>query len=283
MHISLLKAVVFVGAAIGLSIAAGPVVGVLAGATGASSVPVWIYAAVVSTLLLPATALAFRWDGGGLRNLGLTSSRHRVGELALGFAVGSGLFALLAGVRGASVGAVWTFTGMNAPGVAGSLVVALLLLLPEELLFRGYAFQRLVHAIGTWPGILISAALFGVYHVVGSGMWGMGAFFQAAMPALGGIVFGWAAVRTKGLALPIGLHLGGNWVTAAVFTFRPHSEGAPTAVWTAYVTGIQQRSLYAPDLGAHAPFIAMMFLAIMTLHVVLPRLERKQNRVPQTV
>ncbi len=33
---------------------------------------------------------------------------------------------------------------MNAPGVAGSLVVALLLLLPEEVLFRGYAFQRLV-------------------------------------------------------------------------------------------------------------------------------------------
>jgi membrane protease YdiL (CAAX protease family) len=44
-------------------------------------------------------------------------------------------------------------------GIGAGLVTALLLLLPEELLFRGYAFQRPVHAVGAWPGILVSAAL----------------------------------------------------------------------------------------------------------------------------
>jgi membrane protease YdiL (CAAX protease family) len=268
LRISLLQAIIFVGVGCGLVIAAGPVVGILAATTGMSTVPVWTYAAVVTALLLAATVLALRWDGTGLHSLGFVPTRDRFRELALGLTLGAVLFALMAIVRGAMAGAEWTFSELNASLAAG-LVTALLFLLPEELLFRGYAFQRLVHAVGAWPGILMSAALFGLYHLAGSGMWGMGAFFQAAMPALGGVLFGWAAVRTRGLALPIGLHLGGNWVQSAVFSFRPHADGAPAAGWTAYLTDHQQQLLYAPDLSAHAPYIGAMLVAVVALRMVL--------------
>jgi CAAX protease family protein len=264
----LLRAVGFTAIALGLAAAAGLIVGMATAVTGLSSAPAAAYGAVVSALLLAATGLALHLEGLDLRILGLVPTRDRIRELVIGFAAGVLLFVILALVRGAFAGVTWTFGGLQAmlPVLAG-LLVALLLLLPEELLFRGYAFQRLIQAAGVWPGIVISALLFGLYHLAGSGMWGIGAFFRAAMPALGGVVFGWLAVRSRGLALPIGLHLGGNWVQAAVFSFRAGPAGGPAAAWTAYVTENQQWALYGPDLPSHLPFIVTMLLAVVVLRL----------------
>jgi membrane protease YdiL (CAAX protease family) len=263
---SLLKGAGFTVVAIGLVASAGPIVGIAAAIAGLSSVPPAAYGAVVSALLFAATGLALHWEGLDLRNLGLVPTRDRIRELSIGFAVGVLLFGILALVRGTFAGVTWTFGGWQATlPVLASLIVALLLLLPEELLFRGYAFQRLIQTLGVWPGILISAVLFGLYHLAGPGMWGIGAFFRAAMPALGGVVFGWLAVRTRGLALPIGLHLGGNWVQGAVFSFRAGPDTGSAAAWTAYVTESQQWALYGPDLASHLPFIVTMFLAVVVL------------------
>jgi CAAX protease family protein len=270
----LLKALGFTTIALGLVAAAGPIVGIAAATAGLASVPAAAYGAVVSAVLLAATSLALHREGFDLASLGLVPSRDRIRELAIGFAVGVLLFVILALVRGAFSGVTWTFGGLQATlPVLASLLIALLLLLPEELLFRGYAFQRLIQAVGVWPGILISAILFGLYHLAGSGMWGIGAFFRVAMPALGGVVFGWLAVRTRGLALPIGLHLGGNWVQAAVLSFRPQPDAGPLAAWTAYLNESQQWALNGPDLPSHLPFIVTMFLAVVVLRLALgPRL-----------
>jgi hypothetical protein len=122
--------------------------------------------------------------------------------------------------------------------------------------------------VGSWPTLGVSSILFGIYHVVGSGMWGIGTFFTFGMPALGGILFGLAALRTGGLALPIGLHLGGNWVQANVLSFRPEVHGRmPEALWTAPISRTQFHALTAPDLMIHLPFITVMVL--MTITTVL--------------
>jgi membrane protease YdiL (CAAX protease family) len=160
---SLLKATAFVVIASLMVIATGPLIGMLGAMTGVSVNSVWLYAALFSAQLLIGTALALRLDGDGLDNLGLIPTVPRIREFTFGFAVGAVLFCALALVRGATIGAAWTFTGPNAILAACTgLGAALLLMLPEELLFRGYAFQRLVRAVGIWPGILISATLFGI-------------------------------------------------------------------------------------------------------------------------
>ena len=266
MRRGLLKALAFTAVAAVLLIATGPLVGIFAGMAGISRVPVWAYAGAYATLLVVATSAVRALEGKGVS---IVPSRRRLREFTLGLAVGAVLFAMLALVRAASVDAEWTFAGLTTVVPAGAgLIVALLLLLPEELVFRGYAFQRLVSAVGAWPGILISAVLFGIYHVAGSGMWGIGAFFQFAMPALGGLVFGWAAVRTNGLALPIGLHLGGNWVQASLLSFRSQADASsPVTLWTARVPEIELGSLYAPELSAHFPFIATMILAMVAVRL----------------
>jgi uncharacterized protein len=272
--LSLLKAGTFVVAAVVLLIATGPLTGMAAATLGMARVEVWTFAAVFSALMLAATVAALWLEGATLSVLGLAPSRQRVGELVTGFTIGAALFVSLALVRASSVGAVWTFAGVDASMSAlAGLAVALLLLLPEELVFRGYAFRRLSDALGAGLAIGISALLFGLYHVAGSGMWGVGAMFQFAMPALGGLVLGWAAVRSGGLALPMGLHLGGNWVQASVLSFDASSAPGPRALWTAQLSEVQQQYLFAPDLGPHLPYIITMCAAMLILRATLHRRE----------
>ena len=272
---ALLKPIVFVGVAIALLFAVGPIAGFVVEATGRSHVPVWIFAGTYSILLVAATALALRLDHARFSHLGLVPTAERIKECAFGFVVSAMLYVAVALVRGAQVGAQWTFAGSSAiPEACFGVIVAFLMLFPEELIFRGYAFQRVLSAVGAWPAILISALLFGAYHVVGSGMWGIGAFFQFAMPALGGVLFGWAAVRSKGLALPIGLHLGGNWVQASVLSVQPQSAGRPSTLWVGRVTDDQLQVLYAPEFSTHAPFMATMIVATVAVWLAMRWRER---------
>ncbi len=97
----------------------------------------------------------------------------------------------------------------------------------------------------------------------------MGLVFQFLMPTIGGLLFAWAAIRSGGLALPIGLHLGGNWVQASVAVFGPHP--APGAVesfaglWRIPITAADVQVLTAPDLVPRLPLlVAFAITAALT-------------------
>ena len=264
-----LRLVAFVAAAAAATVAVGPVAGLLFGPLGINPgqpAAIWLSSVLVSAALLGVTWAALRMERDGLGALGLVPTRQRAAEFGAGFAVASVLFALVALVRAASVGADWTFDAASGARAAiVGLPVAFALMFAEELLFRGYAFREAEALWGAPAALVGSSLLFGAYHVVGSGeYWGMGAFFLFAMPALGGLVFGLAALRTGGLALPIGLHLGGNWVSASVLGLGV-PEGA--ALWAAPVDAMQAAWLMAPDLLPRLPYIvgvALLAVAVMT-------------------
>lgn len=254
--------------------ATGPAVGIAAGLVGARMVPMWLYGAALSASLLLATWIALTRDAERFASLGLAFTRRRVREFAVGFVLCAGLYAAWYLARAALVGASWTPTGLSILSTAvPGLAIALFLMLPEELVFRGYAFRRAAEIVSPRTALVISSLLFGLYHVIGSGMWGMGAFFTFSMPVLGGLLFGFAAQRTGGLALPIGLHLGGNWIQASVLAFRPAGQtGRPNALWTAEISGTQFHMLTAPDLPVHLPFIMMIAaMSIATIAMFRPR------------
>jgi len=76
----------------------------------------------------------------------------------------------------------------------------------EELLFRGYAFQLLVRAVGPFATILPSSVIFGLMH---SGNLNV-SFLGIVNTVAWGILLGYAVWRTGALWLPIGLHFGWN-------------------------------------------------------------------------
>jgi membrane protease YdiL (CAAX protease family) len=78
--------------------------------------------------------------------------------------------------------------------------------LAEELMFRGYPFQRLVEGIGEAGAIVVFAILFGVVHLSNPGATVWGLVNTVAI----GVLLSIAYLRTQSLWLPWGLHFAWN-------------------------------------------------------------------------
>lgn len=104
----------------------------------------------------------------------------------------------------------------------------------EELLFRGFVFQRLVDGTGALVAQVSMAVLFAVAHWDNPGMEGATQVWATLDTALGAILLGLAFLRTGSLALPIGIHFGWNWVQGSVLGFD--------------VSGVGQAGWLSPEL-----------------------------------
>jgi membrane protease YdiL (CAAX protease family) len=225
-----------------------------------------LISALASAAMLLVTAGLLHMEGVSISALGLPLDRRRVGELVAGFVLTAMLFLAVAAIQSAMVGATWQFRGVSGLfGALADLPLVLCLVLAEELLFRGSVLRSLRAIAGDRWAIALTALAFGAYHVIGSQNWAMGLAFQFLMPTLGGLLFAWAAVRSGGLALPIGLHLGGNWVQASVAVFAPHTipggGEAAAGLWRIPISASDVQVLTAPDLLPRLPLLLAFAIA----------------------
>ncbi|MBW8311697.1 MAG: serine hydrolase [Rhizobium sp.] len=144
--------------------------------------------------------------------------------------------ALAAGTWGAVAAAAWLAGAVHwqpgtAPGpallqgAASALVVAVL----EELVFRGFVFQRLVDGVGAWLAQLLMAAYFVLTHSQGLAGAGELQWLAGANIFLAGLVFGTAFLATRSLALPIALHFGLNFLQGPVLGFGVSGQAGESA------------------------------------------------------
>ena len=98
------------------------------------------------------------------------------------------------------------FTSRSALRLAAVLVVLIFGALAEELMFRGYPFQRLEEASGPIGAIGVFSVLFAAVHLSNPGAGALG----LANTVLIGIVLAIAYLRTRALWLPLGIHFGWN-------------------------------------------------------------------------
>jgi uncharacterized protein len=168
----------------------------------------------VGTVLL--AALLANWlllrifEGRSLPDAGLWWNAASSNNLLLGLAggVGAATAVLLPPL---AVRAAHMVPAADGPGSVGSLIFLLILLVAgavgEELLFRGYLFQVLLGAAGTWAAILPVSVAFALVHRDNPSASSFGLVNTAAF----GVLFGYAYLRSRDLWLPIGLHFGWNF------------------------------------------------------------------------
>ena len=84
--------------------------------------------------------------------------------------------------------------------------------LAEEVLFRGVLFQRLGAGLGPWPAQVLVAGYFLLTHSHNPGMEGSVKVLAGLNIFLASLLFGVAQLRTRSLAMPVGLHLLANLV-----------------------------------------------------------------------
>lgn len=113
----------------------------------------------------------------------------------------------------------WIDWQLNPIGVTTLLSSGLLFVsvaVAEESLFRGFIFQRFIAGLGQWPAQLIMAGYFVITHLNNPGMTGSVKIMASVNIFLASIMFGIAFIRTRSLAMPLGLHFMANWVQGGI-------------------------------------------------------------------
>lgn len=170
--------------------------------------------------LLMVTWVCTRLRRQPLASIGLRLDRRWFGELLLGYVLGMVSIAAIVALIGMAGGVSFVLDpARSVMTLASGLYLFLFVALFEEGLFRGFVFQRLIDGMSAPLAIAVTALLFALGHWDNPGMQGATRLWATADLALGAIVFGLAYLRTGSLALPVGLHLGWNWMQGHVLGF----------------------------------------------------------------
>jgi hypothetical protein len=203
----------------------------------------WLPAPWISfAAFLALTWFCLQLEGRPLVSVGLRLDRRWAGQFLLGALGGAALLGLMA-LPGLLAGRV--HLARNPHAGPGSLLAGAWLFLAvafsEELLFRGYLFQRLEEGIGPWPTQGVVALLFALIHWGNPGMAGATRAWASLDLAIAGILLGLCYLRTRSLAMPIGLHLGWNWTQGTLLGFG--------------VSGIHSGGWWTPVFHGHHPWL----------------------------
>ena len=181
-------------------------IGPLTKTVGPQAAPL-VVGSIASALTFALTLLFVRWDGVRLHDVGAAATSHSAPRLLFGFAIGIALVALQN---------LTVYFGGHAHWVRNSLRPSLILLalagytalaLREELAFRGYPLRRMETAWGMWPALILMTVAFTLEHAAGGWTWS-----RALLgPSAGALLFGMAALRTRGIAVPLGIHAAFNF------------------------------------------------------------------------
>jgi membrane protease YdiL (CAAX protease family) len=208
-------------------------------------------AAVASLGTLVLTVVFVRWEGLRIEDVGAAISRKSPLRFGIGFLLGFLLVAAHVSIEAFAGHVRWVRSeGVGLPEIATSMIVYVLLSCREELAFHGYPLRRLYSLFGLVSAQLIVALVFAVEHVAGGSPW-VQALFGAGV---GSLLFGMAAIATRGLALPIGLHAAwnlGDWM---------HGGKDPSGFWhPVVVEGFQSRAGRAGMVG----YVVVMLAATL--------------------
>jgi membrane protease YdiL (CAAX protease family) len=222
----------------------------------------------LSTIVsLPAVTLA-TWiarkalDRRSFRSLGLDRAAGWQRDLWVGFAIPIPLFGLIYLFE---LGMGWLdfqSWGWAERGVLATAVGVLLMLLAfvavgfyEELLFRGYYLQNLKDGINPTIAVLATSAAFGLAHLgnLNASLTSTIGIFAA------GLFLAFAWLRTRSLWLPIGIHIGWNFLQGPVFGYEVSGNPTPSLV---------RHVVNGPELitgGAFGPEAGLLVLPAMAL------------------
>jgi membrane protease YdiL (CAAX protease family) len=140
------------------------------------------------------------------------------GKALLEFTTGllTGTLMVLAVIGMAYASGAYAMTGMNDWSMAIVLPLAQMTFVGvfEEILCRGIVFRIAEQSLGSWAALAISALLFGLAHVPGSGA----GFLAISVMAVAGVFFSAAYMLTRRLWLCIGIHIAWNYVLGTIFS-----------------------------------------------------------------
>jgi uncharacterized protein len=156
---------------------------------------------------LALTWLFLRFEKRSFGAIGLSWQPGTPGKFFIGLAIGSAIFGVI-------LFALLALTPLqidrNTRPIDSTAILVYLAFVPlslmEEIVFRSYPFIKLHRRFGLRITQVIVAIAFALWHVIG----GQSIFSSFLGPGVYAFVFGLAAVWSRGIALPFGIHVALN-------------------------------------------------------------------------
>lgn len=140
-------------------------------------------------------------------------------QLLAGLTIGAALMVFPAIILTASGLVHWQVNEFSFSTIIAGFTVFIAVAIAEELLFRGFIFQRLIESFGQWPAQLIIAGMFLLTHINNPGMAGNIKLIASVNIFVASVLFSLAFIKTRSLAMPIGIHFMANWVQGTLLGF----------------------------------------------------------------
>jgi CAAX protease family protein len=157
----------------------------------------------------------------------------------------------------------------NPLAINGWAIMDYLAFLPlglmEEIGFRGYSFVSLHRKYDLRITQFIVAIAFALYHIIG-GQEVIGSFLG---PGVWAYVFGYAAIRSRGIALPLGIHMALNVIQSV-----GGMKGTANAIWLIDFKGVPTAAMIqqARTCGT------IMHVVLLVIGVLLTELYLRKTR-----
>lgn len=168
-------------------------------------------------------------------SIGFKRHRNWHRDFALGCAMGAAALAIAVGIAAAFETLTFSVQTRDLASISKGLVIAFLFFLiagaTEELIFRGFPFQALVHNLGGFAAVAITSILFGLAHLANPSA----SAFSTINTILAGVWLGLAYLLTRSLWLATALHC--SWNFAMVFVFGLPVSGFTTLDQLAWLRG----------------------------------------------
>lgn len=186
-------------------------------------------------------------------------------ELFLGLIIGAALMILPVLMLSIFGYVHWEVNSFSLSTIWTGFSILLLAAIAEELLFRGFIFQRLIQAFGNWPAQLIVASLFVLTHINNPNMTGTLKILACINIFVASLMFGIAYIKTASLAMPLGLHFMANFMQGTILgfgvsgdkdpsIFKPTFDNAP--IW-----------LSGGDFGIEASILGLCLVIVITIYL----------------
>ena len=223
-------------------------------------------AILITIVALLLTYLAVKKDGKTFKQVGFYLDKKTPSRFVIGFLIGAVIaVVMLVIVINFSSLSISFNNESNIPGVLIWLLAFFPLAYMEEIIFRGYAFTKINSSVGIWPAQILLALLFTWYH----DFTGASFLMQLIGPGVWAFVYGIAAILSKGIALPTGLHMALNVVLALVGQ-KDGKEG----VWS-----LEYVSAITPVLKTQTENIGLVLqICILAIAILLTEYYRRNKQ-----
>lgn len=263
----LISVVAIVASVIGLQIGLGILLGVAGIGPGFFTVNALSSLLTFPVLLAVVAVLTRKLDQRPVGSSGIALGGRWKQELGQGLAVGALMIFSVAALEWAMGAAKFSWSGESLNLLilwgGGGFVVLMVAATNEEMVFRGYPFQRLVESIGAVGAILVLSLMFGAIHLGNPNR----TWVSTANTALVGIPFSIAYLRTRMLWLPIGLHFSWNFLQGFVLGLPVSGISFPVSMLRAEASGpvVLTGGAYGPEAGLLATGVIVISAGYLVL------------------